>query len=200
VEKPQLAAGEVELLERVQEGEPSRSQVRGYARPARGDWRTARLDLEVDVVREGEAAPDFTLRDDAGDEVTLSSFRGRPVILYFYPKDNTPGCTTQACELRDSYDEFRARGVEILGVSPDTEASHRRFRSKYKLPFRLLADPDHAVAERYGVWKHRSYMGRKYMGIERSTFVIDAEGNVARALRGIKPAGHAATVLAELEA
>jgi len=152
------------------------------------------------MIAEGKPAPDFELTSDDGETVRLSELRGRPVVLYFYPKDDTPGCTTQACELRDAYDEFRERGVEILGVSPDREASHRKFKSKYELPFTLLADPEHEVAERYGVWKQRSYRGRKYMGIERSTFVIDADGNVARALRGIKPAGHAATVLAELEA
>jgi peroxiredoxin Q/BCP len=152
------------------------------------------------MIAEGKPAPDFELTSDSGETIRLSGLRGRPVVLYFYPKDDTPGCTTQACELRDAYDEFRERGVEILGVSPDGEASHRKFRSKYELPFTLLADPEHEVAGRYGVWKQRSYMGKKYMGIERSTFVIDADGNVARALRGIKPAGHAATVLAELEA
>jgi peroxiredoxin Q/BCP len=152
------------------------------------------------MIAEGSPAPDFTAKTDSGETVTLSSLRGKPVVLYFYPKDDTPGCTAQACELRDTYDEFRERGVEILGVSPDSESSHRKFKSKYELPFTLLADPEHEVAESYGVWKQRSYMGRKFMGVERSTFVIDADGNVARALRGIKPAGHAATVLAELEA
>jgi peroxiredoxin Q/BCP len=151
------------------------------------------------MIAEGSPAPDFTAKTDSGETVTLSSLRGKPVVLYFYPKDDTPGCTAQACELRDTYDEFRERGVEILGVSPDSESSHRKFKSKYELPFTLLADPEHEVAESYGVWKQRSYMGRKFMGVERSTFVIDADGNVARAMRGVKPAGHAAAVLAELE-
>ena len=132
---------------------------------------------------------------DDGRDVTLSSFRGRPVILYFYPKDDTPGCTTEACEFRDAFDRFREQGVEILGVSPDTEASHRKFKSKYELPFTLLADPDHEVAEAYGVWKEKRNYGKTYHGVERSTFIIDQEGTVARAMRGIRPAGHAAQVL-----
>jgi peroxiredoxin Q/BCP len=147
---------------------------------------------------EGEPAPDFELTGDGGEKVRLGDFRGKPVVLYFYPKDDTPGCTKEACEFRDAYDEFRARGVEILGVSPDTEASHAKFKSKHELPFTLLADPDHEVAERYGVWTERSMYGRKFMGIKRSTFLIDADGKVAKALLGIRPAGHAVQVLESL--
>jgi peroxiredoxin Q/BCP len=150
------------------------------------------------VVDEGAPAPDFELRSDEGATVKLSALRGKPVVLYFYPKDDTPGCTTEACEFRDAYDRFRKQGVEILGVSPDTEASHRKFKSKYELPFTLLADPEHEVAEAYGVWKEKKNYGKTYHGVERSTFVIDAEGKVARAMRGIKPAGHAARVLETL--
>jgi thioredoxin-dependent peroxiredoxin len=150
------------------------------------------------LVREGEAAPDFELLSDDGEPVKLSSLRGSPVVLYFYPKDDTPGCTTEACEFRDAFDRFREQGVEILGVSPDTEASHQKFKSKYELPFKLLADPDHRTAEAYGVWKEKKNYGKTYMGIERSTFVIDADGKVARAMRGIRPAGHAAKVLETL--
>jgi thioredoxin-dependent peroxiredoxin len=128
----------------------------------------------------------------------LSSFRGSPVILYFYPKDDTPGCTAQACELRDEYAEFRERGAVVLGVSPDDESSHARFKSKHSLPFSLLADPDHKVAEQYGVWGEREYRGKKYMGINRSTFVIDPGGQVAKAMYGVKPQGHAEKVLAAL--
>jgi peroxiredoxin Q/BCP len=153
---------------------------------------------EAQVVEEGTPAPDFELRNDAGQTVTLSSLRGRPVVLYFYPRDDTPGCTTEACEFRDAYDRFREQGVEILGVSPDTEASHQKFRAKYELPFTLLADPDHEAAEAYGVWKEKKRYGRTYQGVERSTFVIDAEGKVARSMRGIKAAGHAAQVLETL--
>jgi thioredoxin-dependent peroxiredoxin len=150
------------------------------------------------VVEEGAPAPDFELRSDEGDTVKLSALRGKPVVLYFYPKDDTPGCTTEACEFRDAYDRFREQGVEILGVSPDTEASHQKFKSKYELPFTLLADPDHEVAEAYGVWREKRNYGKTYMGVERSTFVVDADGKVARAMRGIRPAGHAAQVLETL--
>ena len=150
------------------------------------------------MIAEGQPAPDFTLTSDSGETVRLRDLRGRPVVLYFYPKDDTPGCTKEACEFRDAYDEFRARGVEILGVSPDTEASHARFRSKHALPFTLLADPEHEAAERYGVWTERSMYGRKFMGIKRSTFVIDADGNVVKAMLGIRPAGHAVQVLESL--
>ncbi len=147
------------------------------------------------MIAEGSPAPDFELTSDSGERVRLSSLRGNPVVLYFYPKDDTPGCTTEACEFRDAYDEFRRRGLEILGVSPDTEASHLKFKTKHELPFTLLADPDHEVAERYGVWIEKTMYGKKRMGIKRSTFVIDAEGNEAKAMLGIRPAGHAAQVL-----
>ena len=150
------------------------------------------------MVEEGAPAPDFELTSDEGETVTLSALRGKPVVLYFYPRDDTPGCTTEACEFRDAYDRFRDQGVEILGVSPDTEASHRKFKTKYELPFTLLADPDHEAAEAYGVWKEKRQYGRTYQGVERSTFIVDAEGNVARAMRGIKAAGHAAQVLETL--
>jgi peroxiredoxin Q/BCP len=147
------------------------------------------------LLREGDPAPDFELLSDAGDTVRLSSLKGKPVVLYFYPKDDTPGCTTEACEFRDAYDVFRDRGAEVLGVSPDNVSSHEKFKTKYELPFTLLADPDHSVAEQYGVWGEKKYAGKSYMGINRSTFIIDAEGNVARAMLGIKPAGHAEQVL-----
>jgi peroxiredoxin Q/BCP len=150
------------------------------------------------VIEEGKPAPNFELQSDKGATVRLSDFRGKPVVLYFYPKDDTPGCTTEACEFRDAYHRYRERGVEILGVSPDDVASHEKFRSKYELPFTLLADPGHKTAEAYGVWGARKFAGKSYMGINRSTFVIDKDGNVARAMLGIKPAGHASAVLEEL--
>ena len=149
------------------------------------------------MIEEGKPAPDFELQSDSGETVRLSDFRGKPVVLYFYPKDDTPGCTAEACEFRDSYETYRQRGVEILGVSPDDVASHEKFKSKYQLPFTLLADPGHKTAEAYGVWGERRFAGKKYLGINRSTFVIDEEGNVARAMIGIKLAGHAAAVLDE---
>jgi len=150
------------------------------------------------MVEEGGPAPDFELATDTGERIRLSGLRGRPVVLYLYPEDDTPGCTTQACELRDQYSVFRERGAVVLGVSPDDEASHARFREKYSLPFTLLADPGHRVADDYGVWVERNRYGRKSMGIERSTFVIDEHGNVARALRRVKPEGHAERVLEAL--
>jgi peroxiredoxin Q/BCP len=150
------------------------------------------------VIEAGKPAPDFELQSDSGETIKLSELRGRPVVLYFYPKDDTPGCTTEACEFRDAYDVFRDRGAEVLGVSPDDVTSHEKFKTKYELPFMLLADPDHAVAEKYGVWGEKKYAGKSYMGINRSTFIIDADGNVARAMMGIKPAGHATEVLDSL--
>ena len=150
------------------------------------------------MIREGDQAPDFTLHSDAGDDVTLSSLRGKPVVLYFYPKDDTPGCTTQACGIRDAWGEFERAGAVVLGVSPDDERSHVKFRKKYDLPFNLLADTGHEVAERYGVWGEKSYMGRKYMGVSRSTFVIGEDGTIKKVFEKVKPAEHADDVLAAL--
>jgi peroxiredoxin Q/BCP len=151
------------------------------------------------MVEEGKPAPDFALTSDGGEHVKLSDLRGKPVVLYFYPKDDTPGCTTQACGIRDVYADFRDRGAVVLGVSPDDEASHVKFKEKYSLPFTLLADPGHQVAEEYGVWKERNMYGKKSMGIERSTFVIDADGKVLKTMRRVKPETHAADVLAALD-
>jgi len=152
------------------------------------------------LVSEGAPAPDFTLTSDSGEPVTLSSLRGKRVVLYFYPKDDTPGCTTQACSFRDAYGEFEERGAVVLGVSPDTESSHARFKAKHELPFTLLADPEHEVAERYGVWVEKTMYGKTSMGIKRSTFVIDEDGKVAKAMLGVKPDGHADLVLSALPA
>jgi len=150
------------------------------------------------TVEEGNPAPDFSLTSDAGETISLASLRGKPVVLYFYPKDDTPGCTTQACGIRDAWGAFEQSGAVVLGVSPDSESSHVKFKQKYDLPFTLLADPDHATAEAYGVWVEKSMYGKKYMGIERSTFVIDANGNVVKVMRMVKPGTHAADVLAAL--
>jgi thioredoxin-dependent peroxiredoxin len=152
------------------------------------------------MVREGDPAPEFTLESDAGEQVSLSDFRGKPVVLYFYPKDDTPGCTTQACGIRDAHDRFEQAGAVVLGVSPDGVRSHVKFKEKYELPFALLADPEHEVAERYGVWGEKTYMGRSYLGVNRSTFVIGADGVVAKVMHEVKPATHAAEVLASLGA
>src|SRR5258707_15108846 len=150
------------------------------------------------MIEEGKPAPDFELPSDAGETVTLSGLRGKPVVLYFYPKDDTPGCTTQACGIRDAYAEFERAGAVVLGVSPDNEASHVKFRKKYDLPFALLADPEHKVAELYGTWGEKSFAGKKYWGVSRSTFVIDADGNVKKIFEKVKPDSHADDVLAVL--
>jgi peroxiredoxin Q/BCP len=150
----------------------------------------------------GDQAPDFTLRgvEPGGDEVevSLSGLRGEPVILYFYPRDDTSGCTTQACGIRDEWAAFRETGARVLGVSPDDADSHRKFIRKYDLPFTLLSDPDHAVADAYEVWKEKSMYGRTYWGIERSTFLIDADGEITEAFRRVRPKEHADRVLGAL--
>jgi peroxiredoxin Q/BCP len=150
------------------------------------------------MIEEGKTAPTFTLPSDTGEEVSLEALRGKPVVLYFYPKDDTPGCTALARGIRDAWGEFEERGAVVLGVSPDSAKRHVKFRDKYDLPFTLLADEDHAVAETYGVWVEKSFAGKKYMGVERSTFVIDADGNVAKVMRSVKPDTHADDVLAAL--
>ena len=150
------------------------------------------------MLDEGDLAPDFSLVSDGGETVTLSSLRGTQVVLYFYPKDDTPGCTTQACGIRDAWGDFRRAGALVFGISPDGEASHAKFRAKFALPFALLADPDHVLAETYGVWVEKSMYGRTYMGVERSTFVIDADGAIRKIMRKVKPATHADDVLAAL--
>jgi peroxiredoxin Q/BCP len=152
------------------------------------------------MIEEGKPAPGFSLPGDSGEDISLESFRGQPVVLYFYPRDDTPGCTKQACGIRDAWGEFGKRGAVVLGVSPDNPRKHAKFRDKYGLPFTLLADEDHAVAEAYGVWVEKSMLGKKYMGIERSTFVIDADGNVAKVMRRVKPDTHADDVLGALPA
>ena len=152
------------------------------------------------MVEEGSPAPDFELQSDTGETVRLASLRGKPVVLYFYPKDHTSGCTTQACGIRDAWSEFERAGAVVLGVSPDDVASHESFRADYELPFTLLADPDHEVAEAYGVWGEKSRYGRTYMGVVRSTFVIGPDGTVEKVMRDVKPATHAGDVLAVLAA
>ncbi|HEY7148019.1 MAG TPA: thioredoxin-dependent thiol peroxidase [Gaiellaceae bacterium] len=150
------------------------------------------------MIEEGKPAPDFELATDTGERVKLSDYRGQPVVLYFYPKDDTPGCTVEASGFRDSYGDFEKRGAVVLGVSPDDEASHAKFKSKYSLPFTLLADPDHEVAERYGVWGEKKYAGKTYWGVNRTTFVIDADGNIAKVMKNVKPDGHPEQVLTAL--
>lgn len=146
------------------------------------------------MVQKGDRAPDFKLPSDGGSQVSLKEHRGKTVVLYFYPKDNTSGCTTQACDLRDNLSSIMGLGAVVLGVSPDPISSHQKFREKYQLNFPLLSDEDHAVAEAYGVWKEKSMYGRTYWGIERSTFIIDEKGVVTQALRRVKAKGHAEKV------
>ena len=151
-------------------------------------------------VEKGDPAPDFTLSSDAGGDVTLSSLRGKKVVLYFYPKDDTPGCTTQACDLRDAMPRFEGLDAVVLGVSPDSVASHRKFRDKFGLNFPLLADEDHRVAEAYGVWKEKNNYGIKALGIVRSSFLIDERGRIAEEWRKVKAKEHADWVVERLGA
>ena len=146
----------------------------------------------------GTIAPDFTLLDETGTPRRLSDYRGRPLVLYFYPRDDTPGCTTEACSFRDGYSAYQQAGVTILGVSPDTPKKHARFKEKYQLPFTLLADDGHKVCEMYGVWGRKKFMGREYDGVFRTTFVIAPDGTIARVFENVKPDGHSAEVLAAL--
>ena len=153
----------------------------------------------ADWIEPGTEAPDFTLTTHDGDPLTLSSLRGRLVVLYFYPRDDTPGCTKEACGFRDIEKQLTQAGAIVLGVSPDNPESHARFREKYSLPFTLLADPDHAVAERYGAWREKNMYGKKSLGIARSTFLIDPTGRVAKVFKAVKTAVHAEQVLTAIE-
>ena len=146
----------------------------------------------------GDRAPKFALQDHLGQALSSGDLAGTPYVIYFYPKDDTPGCTSEACGFRDAGADFEGAGVRVLGVSPDSPKKHVKFRGKYHLPFALLSDQEHAVAEAYGTWVEKSMYGKTYMGMERSTFVIDADGKVAKIMRKVKPAEHAADVLAAL--
>jgi peroxiredoxin Q/BCP len=150
------------------------------------------------MIREGEMAPEFELESDRGDTVRLTDLRGKRVVLYFYPRDDTSGCTKQACSFRDTLPEFEATETVVLGVSPDDVSSHRKFRDKYKLNFPLLADPEHQVAAAYGAWGKKRMYGREYEGILRTTFVIDRDGRVERVYEKVKPADHAEALLSDL--
>ncbi len=152
------------------------------------------------MVAEGQPAPDFRLLDQDAHEVTLSSLRGTPVVLYFYPKDDTPGCTREACAFRDARVEYQAAGAHVIGVSPDSPDSHKKFAEKYELNFPLLADPDKQVCQAYGVWKEKNLYGKKSMGVERTTFVIDAQGTIRKIFPRVKVDGHSEAVLASIKA
>ena len=146
-------------------------------------------------LQEGDAAPNFTAKLSNGKTVSLADYAGKKLIIYFYPKDDTPGCTAEACSLRDGYAELRAQGYEILGVSPDGEAKHQKFINKYELPFDLIADEDKSVLMAFGAWGPKSFMGKKYDGVHRFTFVIDEEGKIAKIITKVKTTDHAAQVL-----
>jgi thioredoxin-dependent peroxiredoxin len=146
-------------------------------------------------LKAGDAAPDFKAPNEANQMVSLADFKGKKLVLYFYPKDDTPGCTAQACSLRDNYHSFLAQGYEVLGVSPDSPKKHVKFRQKYELPFSLLADEDHAVSLAYGVWGQKKFMGRTYDGIHRTTFVIDADGKIERIIEKVDTEGHSTQLL-----
>lgn len=150
------------------------------------------------MVNVGDAAPDFTLNTDADETIALHDLRGKPVILYWYPRDDTPGCTKEACAFRDAYSEFEQAGAVVLGVSTDDVQSHQKFKTKYNLPFTLLSDPDHTVADQYGVWGPKKFMGKEYEGINRVTFLIDENGTVKQVWPKVKPEDHADEVLAAL--
>ncbi len=143
-------------------------------------------------------APEFTLPDETGAAHRLSDFQGKPVVLYFYPKDDTPGCTTEACGFRDQYKEYSDAGILVIGVSPDSSKSHMKFKEKYNLPFMLLADEGHKVCELYGVWGRKKAMGREYDGVFRTTFLISPQGKIIKVFEGVKPDGHSAEVFAAL--
>lgn len=147
------------------------------------------------MIKEGATAPAFKTRDASGETVSLKDLRGQKVVLYFYPKDDTPGCTKEACSFRDAFAKFKKNGITVLGVSPDSEASHKKFVTKYKLPFTLLADTDRSIAEAYGVWGEKKFMGRTYMGVHRKTFLIDEKGKIKKVFEKVKPEDHASEVL-----
>lgn len=144
-----------------------------------------------------KAAPEFELSDQNGKRHSLLDYRGKRLVLYFYPKDDTPGCTAEACSFRDNYSVFKQNGIEIIGVSADSEKSHAKFQEKYELPFTLLSDPDHKISEAYEVWGLKKYMGREYYGINRTTFLIDEEGNLLKFYEKVKPAEHVQEIMEE---
>lgn len=150
------------------------------------------------MLKVGDPAPDFQLTAGDGSSVSLKGLRGKKVILYFYPRDNTPGCTTEACSFRDNSEQYTSRGAAVFGISADNAGSHQRFATKYGLNFPLLSDPDHSVAAAYGSWGLKKFMGREYEGILRNTFLIDEDGRIARVWEAVKPLGHAEEVLAAL--
>ena len=151
------------------------------------------------MLDQGEKAPSFSLQDSEGKAHSLENYQGKTIVLYFYPKDDTPGCTKEACSFRDNYAAFKEAGIEIIGISPDTVASHQKFSEKYDLPFTLLADPDHKVCEAYEVWGKKKSFGREYEGVFRTTFIIGPDGTIKQVFENVKPSEHSQEVLAEIE-
>jgi thioredoxin-dependent peroxiredoxin len=152
--------------------------------------------MEKIMLKAGSTAPAFTTTDAAGNTIRLKDFRGQKVALYFYPKDDTPGCTKEACSFRDAFTDFEERGIKVLGISTDNEASHAKFANKYKLPFTLLTDTEHSISEAYGTYGEKKFMGRTYMGVKRTTFLIDEKGKIRKIFEKVKPDEHAGEVLA----
>lgn len=151
------------------------------------------------MLKPGTTAPAFKTTNTNGESVSLKDLRGQKIVLYFYPRDDTPGCTKEACSFRDSFSKFKKRGIAVLGVSPDTETAHKKFTAKYDLPFSLLADTDHSISEAYGVYGEKKFMGRKYMGVHRTTFLIDEKGKIKKVFEKVKPEDHASEVLAAFD-
>lgn len=152
------------------------------------------------TLRPGDIAPEFSLADQDGRIRKLSDYKGKQVVLYFYPKDDTPGCTKEACSFRDNYSAYEQAGIEILGISPDSVKSHRKFKEKFALPFTLLSDPDHAICAQYGSWGRKKYMGKEYDGVLRTTYTIGADGEILRVFENVRPADHSAEVLSSFKA
>jgi peroxiredoxin Q/BCP len=153
----------------------------------------------MDLPQPGELAPNFEAQTDAGEPIKLSDFRGKDVVLYFYPRADTPGCTKEACGFRDDYSAYRKKGVTVLGVSPDTVKKQANFKEKFELPFTLIADEEHSISELYGVWGLKKFMGREYEGVHRTTFLIDKQGKIKQVFEKVKPDAHSAEILAALE-
>jgi len=151
------------------------------------------------MLKEGSIAPNFAAKDANGETVRLKDLRGEKIVLYFYPRDDTPGCTKEACSFRDTFAAFKKRGIKVLGVSVDSEASHKKFIAKYKLPFTLLSDPEHSIADAYEVYGEKKFMGRTYMGVKRITYLIDEKGKIKKVFEKVKPEEHARDVLAAFE-
>ena len=178
---------------------PKKTSKKPAVKAARGTAKKGAHPVVESLLKVGDRAPSFRLLNEAGESVSLAQFQGKTVVLYFYPKDDTPGCTQESCDFRDSFSRLVSKGVVVLGASKDSVASHQKFKTKYQLPFSLLSDESGSLCEAYGVWKEKSMYGRKYMGIERSTFIINPQGRIARVYPKVSVSGHVDQVLADVE-